>query len=166
MKKALIGIVVLLAIVLGVKGVMTLLGPSDQQLIKEALQEAIKASREGRAGSVMDFISQKLKVNEVKIMGRDAADFIRQAKPEIVVKSINPVVNDAEGTAIVQSTVNLKVSYLGFNIDRDVEGVTLKFARESAREWLIFPVKQWRLTDVSLPPDAIPANLGFGMGSN
>ncbi|HZH98180.1 MAG TPA: hypothetical protein VEX38_04350, partial [Fimbriimonadaceae bacterium] len=39
-------------------------GPSDKEQIQTALDEAILASKEGRPGGVLDYLSQNFKVNE------------------------------------------------------------------------------------------------------
>ena len=52
-------------------------GPSDQKMIREALDQAVLASREGRPGGVMDYLSNKFAVNSESITSGQVANFIK-----------------------------------------------------------------------------------------
>lgn len=159
--KKLVGLVALAAIAFGGTYVyLNFFRGSDAKLIKDALAESIKASKEGRPGSVMDLLSDKLKVNDQDTgPRRQIAEFIKNSRPDITVKDVEPVINPTNGTAKITSSVHLKVGAFGQNIDTDIPNVTLTFRREDGTQWLLFPVKQWKLSDVSVPIDSLPAGL-------
>ncbi len=160
--KLFIGIVVVLLAIVGIKVVMTLNGPSDAKLIQQALAESIKASREGRPGGVMDYLSDKLKINNDEPGRRQVADFIKNSHPDVEVADTTPVIREVDGTAQINSSIHLKMSMLGNNVDQTIKNVTLKFQREDAKEWLIIPTKQWRLVEVAVPQESIPNIPGIG----
>jgi hypothetical protein len=136
----------------------------DASLIREALAESIKASKEGRPGGVLDKLSEKFTVNNEEPGKKNVADFVRKSKPEIVVTKPDPVVNESEGTAQINSPVHLNFNFLGQKYDAEVPNVTIRFAREDSRQWLIFPSKQWRVTEVEVPQESIPNIPGMGGG--
>src|SRR6266852_617772 len=140
-----IGIVIVLALVFGVKAFMTS-RQSDETLVRKALTEAIKASKEGRPGGVMDYLSDQLKLNNQEPGRRQIADFIKNSHPEIEVQNADPVIRESERTAQINSEVRVKFSLPGgMAVDKSIPNVTMKFQREDSRVWLIIPSKQWRL---------------------
>ena len=130
----------------------------DSTLVKQALTESIKASREGRPGGVMDKLSEHLKFNGQSEAGneRDIARFIRQSKPDVTVEKIDPVVTGDE--AKIVSPVTISMGLLGNSMSQTLKKVTITFHREDDREWLIFPVKRWKLAEVEAS-DASVADL-------
>jgi len=166
--KWLLVVVGLLVVVVGVKAFLTMRGPSDDVLVKQALDEAIKASKEGRPGGVMDYLSDSLTINAESPTRRKIADFIKQSHPEIQVQNSEPVIRESEGTAQINSPVHIKLTMPlgGSTVERTIPNVTLRFQREDAREWLIIPTRQWRLKEVTVPAESVPADLisGFGGG--
>jgi hypothetical protein len=136
----------------------------DATLIREALAESILASKEGRPGGVMDKISEQFKLNDQQPGVRQIADIIRKNKPDVQVLKPDPVVNESQGTAQIYSPVKLSLSFLNQNFDTEIPNVTIKFKREDSRQWLIFPAKQWRVTEVTVPPESLPnlPSMGFG----
>jgi len=153
MKKPILIAVAVLVVLLGVKVLMSLGGGDDKALVREALTESIKASKEGRPGGVMDKISDKLTVNneQVASMGQ-ISSWIKNSKPDIEVLTQDPVIMGDE--AQITSPVKVKLSLPGGNdFDKTIEGVTLIFAKESATDWMIIPTKKWRLREVKLPDD-------------
>jgi hypothetical protein len=160
-----IGVVIVLLAIVGLKAVMTMNGPSDQVLVRQALTEAIKASKEGRAGGVMDYLSDQLKLNDQSPERRQIAEFIKNSHPDISVEHPDPVVREGDGTAQINSPVAIKFSLpMGATIDKTIPNVTMKFEREDARTWLVIPTKQWRLVEVTVPQASIPADLISAMG--
>lgn len=159
--KKLIGLVLLAALAYGGSyAYLNFFRGGDARLIKDALSESLLASKEGRPGSVMDLLSDKLKLNDQEAgPRRQIAEFIKNSRPEITVKNVEPVINPTEGTAKITSSVHLKVGAFGQNIDTDIPNVTLTFKREDAMQWAVIPVKQWKLSDVTVPIESIPAGL-------
>ena len=140
--------------------------PNDQQQITQALNDSIEASKEGRAGGVLDLLSAKFKVNDQEPNHFDIAKFIRNNKPDITVYNTNAVING--DTARIDTSVEVKISILKQDFDQKIDNVTLVFQKEDARKFLVIPTTAWHLTDVEVPNNAIPLNFptddftGFG----
>jgi hypothetical protein len=144
---------VVVAIFAGLLIFRALTRPSDETLIQEALAESIKASREGRAGGVMDLLSQELRVNDIDPGTRaQIARMVREWKPDVEVVDPTPLVTGDE--ARIVSDVDLKIGFIGPKIERRIPEVTLLFRRETGREWLVLPADRWRLYRVFAPPEA------------
>lgn len=126
--------------------------PDDQKLIQNALAEAVKASKEGKPGGVMDLLSKNLKVNdqEVGANGRQIADFVRQQKPNITVLEPQAQITGEEGRIV--SPVELELFPFG---KRTLNEVTMIFRKEDATEYLVLPVTKWRLTEVRVPDTSV-----------
>ncbi len=133
---------------------MTLFGPSDRTLIDQALAESIQAGKEGRPGGVLEYLSQSFTFNSDQIVDRrQVADFIRKAKPEVTLGTIDPEIKGDR--AEVTTSAHVKVSGLGMSIDRQIPKVTIELKRESAVKWLVFPSSQWRVVSVTAPPESL-----------
>lgn len=132
----------------------TFFAPSDDELIRTALKDAITASKEGRPGGVMDFISDSFKINSTNIGGRQVADFIKNQKPDIKIDYHTPQF----GNDIARMTSNAKVTIGGFGLSQDItlKDVTLDFKKEDARDFLLLPVKKWQLVAVHVSVDSLP----------
>lgn len=159
--KTLLGLGVVLVFLVGGRVIVSMTHQeSDKALIQKALAESIKASKEGRAGGVMDKLSDKLKFNGTDAGGaeRDISRFIRDSRPDITVENDDPVVSGDEGTIV--SPINLTVSMLGQSLDRHFKKVTLVFRKEDARDWLVIPVRKWKLADVEVSDSAV-SDLGM-----
>lgn len=135
---------------------VTFFGPSDETLIRKALDEAIVASREGRPGGVMDFISDRFQVNSEMPGSRQVANFIKQSHPDITVGKAPPVISGDKATLL--APVEAKITVFGHDIDEKMDHVSLVFQREQGREWLLIPVKKWRLVQVVVPQNLTPSN--------
>lgn len=124
-------------------------GKSDKELIKVALDEAILASKEGRPGGVLDFISRNFEVNGQQYGAGDIAKTIKEMKPDVTIEKPDPTVSG--DTATITSPVRLNVLTMGMNISE----VTITFARETGTKWLIFPTKKWRMVEVDVPDSVV-----------
>jgi len=126
--------------------------PNDTQLIHEALNEAIKASKEGRPGGVVELFSRNLKVNDIDVSPNQGqiANFIRTQKPDVTVTKTTPSISGDE--ARIVSPVELDMGMFG---KRNIDNVTLIFKREDATDFLIIPSSKWRLIEVRAPESAI-----------
>jgi hypothetical protein len=139
--------------------------PNDQALIQQALKDSIQASKEGRAGGVLDILSTKFKINEEQPGRFDIAKFIRENKPDVTVYNTKAVVSG--DTARIDTPVEVKLSFLNQNFDQRIDNVTLVFQREDAHKFLVIPTTAWHLTDVEVPNNSIPVNFpteGFENG--
>jgi hypothetical protein len=124
--------------------------PSDEQLIREAIEESTTAASEGRPSEVLDYLSRNLTFNGQPIFERDEiAKWVRLAKPEVAFADYSPAINGDQATVVAD--VNVKFNFQGYNVDQVVPGVEVKLARESGLRWLVLPGAQWRITDVSAP---------------
>ncbi|MBN9503549.1 MAG: hypothetical protein J0H02_17365 [Armatimonadetes bacterium] len=153
MKRPILIVAVILVVLVGIRTIMSLGGPDDKQLVREALKKSIVASKEGRPGGVLDKLSKNLTVDGQSVgSSSQISQFIKSSKPDIEVVNTEPVVIGDE--AKITSPVKVKFSLPGGNsIDRTIEDVTLTFAREDSMKWLIFPSKQWRLREVTTSSD-------------
>lgn len=150
--KAGIGLIALAAVGIGWQAISANQVP-DQILIERALEESIKASREGRPGSVLDLLSQQFKVNDGEMMSRmDIAKAIRDYKPEVTLGS---KVARVQGDAAAIVTPVTLTTPAPFTLSFTVPEATLEFQKESGVKWLIIPEKRWRLTKVTVPESAL-----------
>lgn len=154
MKRSVWVVLGVLVLLVGVKVGLTLFRSHDDlKEIRQALDESIQASREGRPGGVMDLLSSSLTLNgEQAPDARRIAQTIRDQKPDVTVQKLDPVVTGEK--AVMLSPVDLKVNILGAGTSFHLDEVTLVFRKESAQEWLVIPTQKWRLTEVHLPSDA------------
>jgi hypothetical protein len=136
--------------------------PDDQKEIAQALQNSIQASKDGRPGGVLDLLSEKFKINEQSPGTFNIAKFIRDNKPDITVANTTAVVSG--DTARIDTPVHVKFSYLTQTFDKDIQGVTLVFQKEEAHKYIFFPTTEWHLTNVEVPNDAIPIDIGGDSG--
>jgi hypothetical protein len=155
----LIVIFVLAAPLLGKFVMARFFGPSDDQLVRQALNEAILAGREGRPGGVLEHLSNSFKINSQQPTTFDKADFIRNSRPDVSVDDPTPIV--VGDTARITSDVEIKINLAGNRIAQKVEAVSMVFRREDGLEWLIVPVKKWRLEQVYVEGSAIPQLMGL-----
>jgi hypothetical protein len=132
---------------------------SDADQVKVALDESIKASREGRPGGVLDKLSAAFQVNDQSVSSNQVASAIKKFQPSIEVDKPNPVVTD--DVAHVISPMVVTVSLLGQSRAVTVPNVDIEFHKEAGHVWLIFPASTWRMTEIHLPPDALTQFEGF-----
>ena len=149
---------ILALVVVALVGVRVLISvvnrPDDKALIREALRESIRASKEGRPGGVLDKLSEKFRIGgEVVGKGPDVARYIRDFKPDVTVRQQDPLVTADE--ARIVSDVDLKLSLPGNALERTVKNVSIVFRREEAREWLVIPTRKWKLAEVDVPAESV-----------
>lgn len=122
-------------------------GPSDRQLIKEALDESVKASREGRPGGVMDYLSSSLKFNEEDTGSRsEIADYVKRARPDIVIEDTTPTISGDTATVVSPVTVTFSLGPASQPVR--IERVEITLAKETGTRFLILPAPKWRIRDV------------------
>lgn len=146
------GLVVALIAVLVLRS--TLFGPSDKQLIDTAIKESIQASREGRPGGVLEFLSQSFTINEQEPGSRrNIAQFIKQSKPEVSLAAYEPVIQGDSATIVTDATVN--IDYVGMKMDGTLSNVRIVLQKEQGTKWLVLPDKQWRIVSVTAPQETV-----------
>jgi hypothetical protein len=150
------------AFVAGVALILVLQSGSanDETLIRTALDESIRAGKEGRSGSLLEFVSKSFEINETPLLNRgEVAKAISQYRPDV---SISQEKLQIQGeTATMTAKLSLKAQG-PFPIGLDGVDATLKFAKEESKKWLVIPERKWRLTEVSLQGVSLPT---FGWGS-
>lgn len=116
---------------------------SDAEQIRKALDESILAAKEGRSGSVLELLSRDFRFNNQAMgPGRQVAEFIRDAHPDVTISEGEPIVDGDQ--AIIESAVSIKLG-APLNTTFELPKVRLQFRKERAAKWLIFPGHQWRL---------------------
>ena len=125
--------------------------PSDHDQIQQALERSIKASKEGRPGGVLEYLSDNFQVNSVHYTGRNIADTIKQYKPDVSVATTEPVINGDHAT--ITSGVTLTIPLVNRSIQ--VRSVTFSFDKELGTKFLVIPTKDWKLVKVSVPQEVV-----------
>ncbi len=138
---------------------LTLFAPAhnDQKEIAQALQDSIQAGREGRPGVVMDFLSDKFKINGQTPSRNQVEKFVRNNKPDIEVFNNNAVVSG--DTARIDTSVHVKFHILTQEFDQKVDNVTLVFQKEDGHKFIFIPDTEWHLVQVQAPTN-IPIDVG------
>ncbi|MBX3095376.1 MAG: hypothetical protein KF812_00800 [Fimbriimonadaceae bacterium] len=129
--------------------------PSDEALIRDSLESAVAASRDGAPGSLYAELSRSLEVNG-QMVGRDPEvnEFIKKLKPEIALGEYTPVVDG--DTATVTTAANVTFGLGNFSNTQVINRVEIEFARERATKWVFIPTHKWRITKVSAPDFVAP----------
>lgn len=123
----------------------------DATQIREALAEAVKASKEGRPGGVVDKIMENFKVNDQPFSKGLIANFVKNQHPEVEFLDDTPMVNG--DTAQLTSDVNVTLDMFG---KKELKDVQISFRKESTLEWLIIPSSKWHLSAVRVDPASLP----------
>ncbi|MCO5296670.1 MAG: hypothetical protein M9921_07420 [Fimbriimonadaceae bacterium] len=153
--KLVAGIVALLVVV-GVPALKVYPGPSERERIAVALDESLRASKEGRPGGVLEYLTDQFRINEESPGTRNQiAKLIRDSRPDVVVENREPEIFGDQ--AKIVSDVEVKASFLGQSLNQRFGNVTLVFKREPTRKYLVFPTHTWRLDQVFLPEGQVDA---------
>jgi hypothetical protein len=155
---------VVAVLVAGKVGLGLLAKVDDKTLILEAVKDGLKAGKEGRPGGVLEKLSASLTVNGEGTPGAKSqiADYIKRLKPDVEFKSLEPQVFGEE--ARIETPATMSVSILGMNQSVELKNVTITLKREDTYEYLIFPKKAWRISDVRVDVSALDMFSGFGGG--
>jgi hypothetical protein len=126
---------------------------SDQQLIEQALNDSIAASKAGRPGSVLELLSQNFKVNDEEYGSRSQiAKAIRDYRPDIKLQSTAAQV---EGhSAEINSNIDLSLSG-PLPLSLTIPNAKLQFEKELGTKWLLFPDRRWKLVRVTIPEESM-----------
>lgn len=152
MKKAWIGVVVLLVVLIGARIAITLTTKQDdRELIRQALNQSIQDGKNGKPGAIIDLLGKKLTVNSESQSGNlsQLSDFIKRSHPDIVFDHVDPVVNGDR--AEVSSPATLTFSLLGQHQSYPLDNVVLIFEKEATTQWLVIPAVKWKLEQVDVP---------------
>lgn len=122
----------------------------DRKLIQEALDESIKASREGKPGGVLENISVNFKFNDSEIGGRgDIGQYVKQMRPDVEILQRDPTISG--DTAKIISDVKVRFKLGPVESEQRVENVVITLQRETGTKFGVIPVKKWRIVTVSAP---------------
>src|SRR2546423_6864335 len=144
--------IILALVVVGVLWILLGPKPNDKEQIKEALNNAIKASKEGRPGGALEYLADSIVVNGTKYQtGQQVANAIKKFKPDVKVQTMDPVVNGDKGT--ITSDIELSIAIKTISIPN----VTFQFGKEQGHKWLVVPSSDWKLEGVSLPQESVDA---------
>ncbi|GMV87660.1 MAG: hypothetical protein AMXMBFR81_05910 [Chthonomonas sp.] len=150
--RALVAVVVLLAIGYGV--LQWKVGSvSDEALIVEAVDEAARASQEGRPGGVLEHLSKSLVFNNeaVGFNRKSIADFVREQKPKVTLGERKVEIAPDGKTATMRTPVTLTVKILTFERPLTIDNVVIEFKKEDAMQYLVVPTRKWRIAKVTAP---------------
>jgi hypothetical protein len=143
-------------------GLALLNQPDDKTLIKEAIQDCVKASREGRGGGVLDYISNNFTLNSSEVAGNrsEVSRYVKNMKPDVEFLNIQPVIMGDE--AKVESPAKFTMSLLTMSKTFDIPQVTVTLRKEEERTWFLVPTKRWKVSDIQVPMESIPQILSGG----
>lgn len=126
--------------------------PSDKELIRAALSEAVLAGKEGRPGSVIDLLSKEFTVNgSTQTSMTQIAQYVKQNKPDIEFSNQEPSISGDK--ALI--TANVRVSLGIPPVSIDIKNVEMEFQKETTTKLLIFPDKKWQLKNVRVPTESL-----------
>ena len=135
------------------------LGPSDDALIHQALDESVTASREGRAGGVLSRLTSNFTYNNEGIGSRaDASKWIQSLKPEIFIYR-RDIQREGDKAKIITP---VEVSFEG-GMKVNLENVNISFKRHTGSRYWLFPYADWQIESVTSdgfdPSSIIPMGL-------
>jgi len=123
---------------------------SDTELIQQALKDSIQASKEGRAGGVLDLLSTEFEVNQMRFTNiREISRVIRDMKPKVEIANWEPVVRGDSATLITPVTLSL------LTVSRTIPEVRMEFQKEDTMNWLVIPTKKWKLRRVRVSEEVL-----------
>lgn len=153
-KKVVAGFLGLAVVLVGVKvGLAMMNQKDDATLINEAVNQAVLASKEGKPGGVMEFLSANLKFNGTEVASDKGriANFVKNSKPEFEFASLTPQIFDTN--ARIETAAKMKIGILKFTQDVEIPKVIIHLEKEEDREWLIIPKRTWRITNIEAEID-------------
>lgn len=129
--------------------------PDDKTLIMKALKEAQVASKEGKPGGVLDFLSSDLTVNQSEAAGakRNIADYIKKMKPDVEFQDSEPQILGE--SARLDTAAKVTIGILTMTKSFDLPSTVIRFEKEESREWLIIPKKTWKIKSIEVPMESL-----------
>ena len=152
-----------LVLLLGRVGLGFLRAPDDAKLVREALTEATKAAREGRAGGVLDNISTSVALNGQQfgtdsVNPRQISDTIRRFSPDVKLDSTEATIAGDEARVVTPASVSYGI--LAARATVPLGKVTIVLRKEADRDFLIVPTHRWRVTGIEIPSEEAQKILG------
>ena len=135
--------------------------PTDEQLIRSAIDESVQASREGKPNPVLDNLTRTFTWNgqTVGLNRSEVSRYVRLGRPEIDLAPYRPEINDDKATVVTDA--HIKIEFQSLKFDQTVPGLEIKRKRETGTRWLVFPSARWKIYEVTAPDLASIPNLGY-----
>lgn len=148
-------VAVLGALLLAALAAPAIFGPSDRVLIQQTMDEAIAASREGRAGGVLENLSRSIRYNDMPVENpREVAEFIRKGRPDVTVMDMTPRIEGDSAT--IESPVTVSLRYGPLPMTQTLPKVRFTLRREVGTRWLLIPAPKWRLVSIEADGAVVP----------
>jgi hypothetical protein len=143
-------------LLLAVLAAPALLGPSDRALIQQTMDEALRASREGRPGGVLENLSRSIRYNDMPLDNpQEVAEFIRNGRPDVTVADMSPDIQG--GMATIESPVTVSLRYGPLPMTQTLPKVRFTLRKEVGTRWLVVPAPKWRLVSIEADGVAVPS---------
>lgn len=142
-----LGLLIALILAMGIKGFF--FGPSDEELIKQALEETVAAAAQGEPSIVLDNLSSKFTYGSQIPFPGDISKAVRLSKPKVSILYIDPVIEGEQ--AVVKSPVTIEMAFMSINLNETVPDVKITLEKEWGLKYLFMPTPRWRIVDVSAP---------------
>jgi hypothetical protein len=124
-------------------------GPSDQEAITQAVEEAVRASREGQPGGVLEHLSRSLTYNDVPVSERgELAKFIRDSRPQVVFDSTQATIDGER--AVIQTGAQIEMRLGPVPLSQRIDKVTIVLGKETGFRFLIVPTPKWRIQNIEV----------------
>ena len=135
--------------------------PTDEQLIRRAIDQSVQASREGKPNPVLDNLTRTFTWNgqTVGLNRSEVSRYVRLGKPEIDLGHYKPEINGEEARVVTDA--HIKIEFQSLKFDQTVPGIEIKLKREMGTRWLVFPSARWKIYEVTAPDLASIPNLGY-----
>lgn len=119
-------------------------GPTDEQLINQSLDKAVKSSGDGAPWGVLDQLRGEFAFNGEMIRSRaEVVKFIRDTKPKITLGQRRLVIRGESATITVPASV---VFEGGATVE--MPDVKIELVRDGGFRWYVFPYPEWKMKSV------------------
>lgn len=128
--------------------------PSDQVLIKQALDAAVADAREGKTGKVMELLSSKAMFAGADIPRGEVGNYIKNAKPDFTIITPTPIIEGDKAVIVSPVDVSLKVAIVSTPPVRINSRIEL--TKEKHMSFFLVPTSSWKITKIEAdgtPPE-------------
>ncbi|MCW5938294.1 MAG: hypothetical protein KF884_07915 [Fimbriimonadaceae bacterium] len=124
-------------------------GPSDQEAITQAVADAVRASREGQPGGVLEHLSRSLTYNDVPVSERgELAKFIRDSRPQVVFDSTRALIEGDR--AVIQTGAQIDLRLGPVPLSQRIDKVKIVLGKETGFRFLVVPTPKWRIQNIEV----------------
>lgn len=136
-------------------------GPTDEQLIHQALDKSVASSKEGSPWGVLDQLRGEFTFNGEMIRSRaEVVKFIRDTKPSITLGERSLRIQGDEAFL----TVPVSVVFEG-GAAFQMPTVEIEFKRDGGFRYFVFPYPEWKMKAVRTGDSFDAASVYFGSQS-